>query len=74
MIEAAPERRGRRGAKKTAKKVIAKKKTAKKKNKKRKKLASKKTSKKKAGSTEGLIAEPSLVADSKDYSPSEPSD
>ena len=73
MIEAAPVRRGRRGAKKTAKKVTARKKTAKKKNKKRKKAVSKKTSKKKAGSTEGLIAEPSLVADSKDDSPSEPS-
>jgi DNA topoisomerase-1 len=71
MIEAAPERRGRRGAKKTAKKTAAKKTTAKK-TKKKKKKATKKRSKKKTGSAKEPVAEPSLAAHSTGSGPSEP--
>ena len=69
MIEAAPERRGRRRAKKTAKKTAAKKTTAKK----TKKKATKKRSKKKTGSAKEPVAEPSLAAHSTGGGPSEPS-
>ena len=64
MIEAAPERRGRRGAKKKpTKKAAAKKTAAKKKTTKKKKKTTKKRAKKKAAKTQHASAEPAVVAD-----------
>ena len=64
MIEAAPERRGRRGAKKkTTKKAAAKKTAAKKKTTKKKKKATKKRTKKKAAKSRRAPAKPAVVAD-----------
>jgi DNA topoisomerase-1 len=64
MIEAAPERRGRRGAKKKpTKKAAAKKTAAKKKTTKKKKKTTKKPAKKKAAKTQHASAEPAVVTD-----------
>ena len=64
MIEAAPERRGRRGAKKKqTKKAAAKKTAAKKKTTKKKKKTTKKRAKKKAAKAQHASAEPAIVAD-----------
>lgn len=69
MIEAAPERRGRRGKKKvakktSAKKAAAKKKTKKKSKKKKKKVAAKKRSKKKSAAKKKPTTEPAAAAES----------
>jgi DNA topoisomerase-1 len=64
MIEAAPERRGRRGAKKKPTKKAATKKTAaKKKTTKKKKKTTKKRAKKKAAKTQHAPAETAVAAD-----------
>jgi DNA topoisomerase-1 len=64
MIEAAPERRGRRGAKKkTTKKAATKKTAAKKKTTKKKKKTTKKRAIKKAAKTQHAPAETAVAAD-----------